>query len=44
MEDKPKVNLIFYSITTDIGQIHSYKFSFEKKEVDKHLVTNLEHL
>ena len=44
MEDKPKVNLIFYSITTDIMQIHSYKFSFEKKEVDKHLVTNLEHL
>jgi hypothetical protein len=43
MEDKPKVNLIFYSIVTDIKHIHSYKFSFEKKDVDKHLVTNSEH-
>ena len=44
MEYKPKVNLIFYSIVTDKKQIHSYKLSFEKKEVDKHLVTNLEHI
>ena len=44
MKDEPKVNLIFYSIVNDKKQIHSYKLSFEKKEADKHLVTNLEHI
>ena len=44
MEEKPKVNLIFYSVFIEEEKIHSYQFSFEKKDIDKHLVANLEHL
>ena len=44
MEEEPKINLIFYSLFTEAKQIYSYQFSFEKKDIDKHLVTNSEHI